>query len=58
MKIVFNEYTMNRVALCGNSIEVVEQFGRFLVAKEYKGVMRVFFNTANFNTALEYAIKM
>ena len=58
MKIQFNEYTMQQVALYANGITVIEHFGRFLVAKEYKGQHKVFFNTASFDQAVNYAGKM
>lgn len=42
MKIIFNEYTMQKAALFSNGLEVIEQHGRFLLCKEYKGQYRVF----------------
>ena len=58
MKIQFKEYSMNKVALFENNVVIVERFGRFLVAKEYKGICRVFFNTSSFDQAIEYGQKM
>ena len=58
MKTIFNEYTMNNVALLGNGIQIIEQFGRFLVVKEYQGILKVFFNTADINSALNYGRAM
>lgn len=58
MKIQFNEYSMNKVALFENSIIIIEHFGRFLVAKEYKGTCKVFFNTSSFDQAITYGQKM
>ncbi len=58
MKIQFNEYTMQQVALCSNGITIIEHFGRFLLCKEYKGEHKVFFNTSSFEQALAYASKM
>lgn len=58
MKIQFNEYSMNKVALFENSIVIIEHFGRFLVSKEYKGTYKVFFNTSSFNQAINYGQKM
>lgn len=58
MKIQFNEYSMNKVALFSNNIIIVEHFGRFLVVKEYKGTCKVFFNTSSFDQAITYSQKM
>ena len=58
MKIQFNDYTMNKVFLYSNGITIIEHFERFLVAKEWKGAYKVFFNTASFEQALAYASKM
>ena len=58
MKIQFNEYSMNKVALFENSIVIIEHFGRFLVVKECKGICKVFFNTSSFNQAIEYGQKL
>ena len=58
MKIQFNEDSMNKVALFKNSIVIIEHFGRFLVAKEYKGIYRVFFNTSSFDQSINYGQKM
>ena len=58
MKIQFNEYSMNKVALFENSIIIIEHYERFLVAKKYKGLYKVFFNTASFDQAIEYGQKM
>ena len=58
MKIIFNEYTMQKVALFSNGLQVIEQYGRFLLCKEYKGEYRVFLNTACFDYAIQYGQKM
>lgn len=58
MKIQFNDYTMQQVALYSNGITIIEHFGRFLVTKAYKGSHKVFFNTSSFEQALSYAGKM
>ena len=58
MKIIFNEYTMNNVALFGNGIQIIEHNGRFLLCKEYKGQYKVFLNTASFDYAIQYGQKM
>ena len=58
MKIQFNDYTMQQVALYSNGITIIEQFGRFLVTKAYKGSHKVFFNASSFEQALSYAGKM
>ena len=58
MKIIFNEYTMQKAALFGNGLEVIEQNGRFLLCKEYKGQYKVFLNTASFDYAVQYGQKM
>lgn len=58
MNIQFNEYIMNKAAMFENSIVIIEQYGRFLVAKKYKGLYKVFFNTASFDQAIEYGQKM
>ena len=58
MKIKFNEYTMNEVALFANGLQVIEQYNRFLLCKEYKGVYKVFLNTTSFKYAIEYGLKM
>ena len=58
MKIQFNEYSMNKVALFENSIVIIEHFGRFLVSKEHKGTYKVFFNTSSFYQAIAYGQKM
>ena len=58
MKSTFNEYTMNKVALFSNGLQVIEQHGRFLLCKEYKGEYKVFLNTASFDYAIQYGQKM
>ena len=58
MKIIFNEYTMNNVALFDNGIQIIEHNGRFLLCKEYKGQYKVFLNTASFDYAIQYGQKM
>lgn len=58
MKITFNEYTMNKVALFANGLQVIEQHNRFLLCKEYKGEYKVFLNTSSFEYAIEYGLKM
>ena len=58
MKIKFNEYTMNKAALFANGLQVIEQYNRFLLCKEYKGVYKVFLNTTSFKYAIEYGLKM
>lgn len=58
MNITFNEYTMNKAALFGNGLQVIEHNGRFLLCKEYKGIMKVFLNTASFEYAISYGQKM
>ncbi len=58
MKIQFNDYTMQQVALYSNGIIIIEYFGRFLVTKAYNGIHKVFFNTSSFEQALSYADKM
>ena len=54
MKITFNIFTMQVVALKLNGLVIIEHFGRFLVAKEYLGTHKVFFNTSDFKQALTY----
>ena len=58
MKIKFNEYTMNKVALFANGLQIIEQYNRFLLCKEYKGEYKVFLNTASFEYAVSYGQKM
>ena len=58
MKIIFNEYTMNNVALFDNGIQIIEHNDRFLLCKEYKGQYKVFLNTASFDYAIQYGQKM
>ena len=58
MKMTFNECTMNKAALFGNGLQVIEHNGRFLLCKEYKGEYKVFLNTASFNYAIQYGQKM
>lgn len=58
MKITFNEYTMQKVALFSNGLQVIEMYGRFLLCKEYKGEYKVFLNTTSFEYAISYGQKM
>lgn len=58
MKIIFNEYTMQKAALFSNGLEVIEHHGRFLLCKKYKGQYKVFLNTACFDYAIQYGQKM
>ena len=58
MKIKFNEYTMKKAALFANGLQVIEQYNRFLLCKEYEGEYKVFLNTASFNCAIAYGLKM
>lgn len=58
MKITFNGYTMQKAALFGNGLEVIEHNGRFLLCKEYKGEYKVFLNTASFDYAMQYGQKL
>ena len=58
MNITFNEYAMNKAALFENGLQVIEYHGRFLVCKEYKGLYKVFLNTASFDYAISYGQKM
>lgn len=58
MIILFNEYTMNKAAILGNSLQVIEHYGRFYVGKEYNGKFKVFLNTASFSYACTYASMM
>lgn len=58
MKITFNEYTMQKVALFNNGLQVIEQYNRFLLCKEYKGQYKVFLNTSSFDYAIQYGQKM
>lgn len=57
MKIQFNDYTVQQVALFANGVSIIEHLGRFLVTKEYKGVYKVFFNTSRFEQDLSYSSK-
>ena len=58
MKITFNEYTMQKAALFSNGLQVIEQYGRFLLCKEYKGQYKVFLNTSSFDYAIQCGQKM
>lgn len=58
MIISYNEYTMNKAAILGNGLQVIEHHSRFLVAKEYDGKFKVFLNTASFSYACNYACMM
>ena len=58
MKIQFNDYTMQQVALYHNGITIIEHFERFLVTKAYKGSYKVFFSTSSFEQSLSYSGKM
>lgn len=58
MKITFNEYTMQKVALFSNGLQVIEQYNRFLLCKEYKGQYKVFLKTSSFDYAIQYGQKM
>ena len=58
MKISFNDYTMQKVALFRNGLQVIEHNGRFLLCKECKGEYKVFLNTASFDYAIQYGQKM
>lgn len=49
---------MNKVALFGNGLQIIEQYNRFLLCKEYKGEYKVFLNTASFEYAINYGQKM
>ena len=54
MKIELNAFTMQIVALKFNGLVIIEYFGRFLVAKEYLGTYKVFFNTSDLEQAFAY----
>ena len=54
MKITFNTFTMQIVALKFNGLVIIEHFGRFLVAKEHLGTYKVFFNTSDLKQAFTY----
>ena len=59
MKIKFNSYTMNKVALLGNGTQIIEHFGRFYAVKKSSvDLYKLFFNTGSFQQAVEYASKM
>ena len=58
MKITFNSYTMDKAALFGNGLEIIEHCRRFILCKEYKGEYKVFLNTASFDYAIQYGQKM
>ena len=59
MKIKFNSYTMNKVALLGNGTQIIEHFGRFYTVKKCNDARyKLFFNTSSFQQAVEYASKM
>lgn len=58
MKITFNEYTMSKAALFANGLQIIEQYNRFLLCKEYKGEYKVFLSTASFEYAINYGQKM
>lgn len=58
MKIIFNDFTMNKASLFSNGLQVIEHHGRFLLCKEYKGEYKVFLNTSSFDYAVQYGRKM